>query len=217
MTARKFRYGLVGIGFLIAAAILTPSAQATSFAPLTIEQFTDASTYIVEGKVSEVWTELDPVHSVVWTRARVEITTTLKGPDSPTTLIVNSLGGVFGDFDFYVPGMAVFSVDEDVLLFLDTLSDGRLVPVSKFLGKYTIRRATGERAPYARTWHTSHGETFDARFLPHPDAKDRIYLEGLREQIQNRLELGWDGQPISGISNERLLQINPKLSTPRTP
>ncbi len=108
----------------------------------------------------------------------------------------------------YVSGQAVFSADEDVLLFLDQMASGRVVPVAKFLGKYTIRRAPGERESYARTWHTSAEEQFDARFLPHPAVEDRVYLSDLEERIEARLEAGWDGRPIPGLTTERLELIN---------
>jgi len=57
---RIARSGLVGIALWCATASLLPQeAEATSFADLSIEQFTDASTWIVEGRVTRVWTELD--------------------------------------------------------------------------------------------------------------------------------------------------------------
>lgn len=193
---------------MVGVAAMSATAGATTMMPMTIEQFTDASTYIVEGKVTEVWTELDTSSGMVWTNARVAVTTTYKGPASPSELIVSSAGGEYGDYSVWVPSMAVFSVDEDVFLFLAEIRDGRLAPVSKFAGKYTVRRAPGERESYVRTWEPARLETFDARFLPHPAVANRFYLSDLREQVRSHLAEGWDGKPIPGLAPSKLSEIN---------
>lgn len=207
MNPRPLRTAIGAIALLVATTFASPAARATTFAELSIEQFTDASTWIVEGTVQEVWTELDTERMLVWTRARIALSSVHKGPGNPTELIVDSLGGAVGDFSVYVPGQAQFSEGEDVFLFLDQLGE-RVVPVSKFLGKYTIRRATGETRPHVMTWHGNARDRFDARFLPHPAPEHRQYLDDLRERVQQRLDTGWDGQPIPGISSDRLIQIN---------
>lgn len=196
------------IAFVIAQVLGAAPAHATTFAPLTLEQLTDGSLYVVEGRVLEVWTELDPERMVVWTRARVEVTRTHKGPDSPEELVIDSMGGTYGDYEVRVPGMAVFSPDEEIFVFLDRLGDGRLVPAQKFLGKYTIRRAPGERERYVRRWEGKAGEPFDARFLPHPAPENRLYLSELQQRVDERVTTGWDGKPIPGISLQRLHEID---------
>lgn len=191
------------------AAVVSPiDANATTFAEMTTEQFTDASTYIVRGEVLEVWTELDD-DELIWTRARVKVSDTMKGPDSPEELIVDSLGGISGDRLLTVPGQAKFSVGEDVFLFLSRQGNGRLVPVSKFLGKFQVRRAPGDDRKYAMNWHARDKSTaYDGRFLPHPQADDRVYLENLVDQIDARLDAGWDGKPVPGLTPERLEALN---------
>ncbi len=161
-------------------------ARATTIAPLSIEQLTDASDYVVRGDITEVWTEVDE-DGRIWTRARMQVQHVYKGPDDP----------------------AVFSEYEEALVFLHQRPrDGRLVPVGKFVGKYTIRRAPGDTRQYARTWHPRAGIKYDARFLPHPAPENRLYLDDLEARIEARLDTGWDGKPIPGLSPERLEQIN---------
>ena len=194
---------------LTSTAVVSPSpAHATTFAEMSTEQFTDASTYIVRGEVLEVWTEVDD-NDHIWTRARVQVRRTLKGPDAPTELIVDSLGGEHGSQRLVVPGQARFSIGEDVFLFLALQGNGRLVPVSKFLGKYVVRRAPGERREYAMTWHPRDRlHTYDGRFIPHPEPSKRVYIDDLLNVVDARLEQGWDGEPIPGLSPERLHTIN---------
>jgi hypothetical protein len=50
--------------------------------------------------------------------------------------------------------------------------------------------------------------SYDARFLPHAPVGERLVLQEVVATIQDRVTRGWDGQPIPGISTERLRQIN---------
>ena len=86
--------------------------------------------------------------------------------------------------------------------------DGRLVPVGKFTGKFTIQRAPGDTRKYARTWHPKSGFKFDARFLPHVAPERRQYIDELFDRIETRLDTGWDGKPIPGLSPTQLERIN---------
>lgn len=207
MTGRILRGGAAAILLLLASSMAPETASATTFANLSIEQFTDASTWIVEGNVTRVWTEADTERGYIWTRAEVQLSSVHKGPSAPKTIVVDSLGGEHDGIVMTVPGQAVFSTGESVFLFLDEVGD-RKVPVSKFQGKLTVRRAPGERISHAMRWHASDTESYDHRFLPHPPADQRIYLDSLREQVQRRLDVGWDGQPVPGLSRERLQQVN---------
>lgn len=210
MFRRIARGGLLGIALWAATA--SPAAQATTFSNGSIEQFTDASTWIVEGRVQRVWTELDPDGTgKVWTRAEIAIDQVLKGPGEPETLIVDGHGGRYGDAWQHLHGSAVFSKGERVFLFLDVIDFGqRLTPVAFFQGKYTIRRAAFDSEPYARRVHPKADPdwVYDHRFLPHPDPEYRTYYSDLLAQVRARLEAGWDGQPIEGLSMERLAEIN---------
>lgn len=213
MAGRIIPRVVAGIALAVAIAVGTPDAHATSLAQLTVEQTTDASTYIVEGRVDEVWTELNSRGQVL-TRARVTVSETHKGPDQPAVIVVDTPGGRLGDVETYVPSSAVFSVGEDVFLFLHQAGD-RFTPVGMFQGKYTIRRAPGETRKHVMTWPVSKSTPFDARFLPHPAEADRVYLDDLRDQVDDHLVTGWNGQPIPGLSAERLQQINtPEIRHP---
>ncbi len=203
----------VAIGLALAAGSIATTvpdqAEATSLAELSIEQITDASTYIVTGTVTEVWTEVDD-KDWVWTRARLAVDTVYKGPDAPQELIIDTIGGVTPDGrTTIVHGAARFSEGEELVAFLDTIKHGeRLTPVGMFLGKYTVRRAAGEDRQHVMRWHGKALETFDARFLPTPAVESRVYLDDLLSQVESRLVVGWDGQPIAGISATKLETVN---------
>lgn len=197
---------LLGLGAPIVAPI--QAAHATSIVPLTTEQMTDGATWIVRGVVTETWTEIDTAGRV-WTRARVQITDTLKGPGSPAELVVDTMGGEFGGETTWVEGAARFSDTEEVLLFLDTIRHGeRLTPLGMHTGKYTIRRAPGDDRRYAQRYPVDPKMKFDARFLPHPAAQDRVYVDDLEARIEAQLEKGWDGKPFAALPVDKLEAIN---------
>lgn len=194
-------------GLLLALA-LPEAAQATSIAPLTVEQMTDASTYIVRGRVVRVWNEAD-ADGRVWTRAEVAVSDVLKGPDEPTTLVVESLGGSIGELTTKVDGMARFSAEEDTLMFLDAIHNGQdLTPVGAFTGKFTIRRPPHETRSIAVAYDVNPDTRFDARFLPVPPREQWLYADDLEAEIRAHLAVGWNGRPIAGIELEQLQRVN---------
>jgi hypothetical protein len=52
--------------------------------------------------------------------------------------------------------------------------------------------------------------TFDHRFIPLPPEHARISIDQFEDRIEERIENGWDGKSIPGISNEKLQRINQK-------
>jgi len=194
---------------LAAALALTaiPEAHATSIAEITQDQMTDAATYIVRGRIVDVWTEVDE-RGYLWTRAGVEVSHTWKGPDSPDYLVVESMGGTLGERRMVVPASARFSEGEEAILFLTEIDFGRkLTPVGMFLGKFNIRRAPGETRAHVMTWTTDDAK-YDGQYLPHPSAERRVYLDDLVEGIEAHLAIGWDGNPIPGLTEDKLRAIN---------
>lgn len=181
-------------------------AEASYLAELSIEDRTDAAAYIVEGTVLEVWTELG-TGGTVWTRARVRVDDQLKGDDLPSEVVVDSLGGRHGDLTMRVVGSAVFSEGERLFVFLDELGSGRLVPIGKFQGKLTVRRAPGEQRHHVMAWQARRVDDFDHRFLPHPEAGDRVYLDDVRDEVRARLESG-EVSPVTGLSMEEIERRN---------
>ncbi len=205
---RSFFNHVLGAFALVGALTQAAPASATTLEPLTVEQFTDASTWVIRGTVREVWTDLD-AKGDVWTHARVSVTETFKGFDAPAEVIIDQAGGTVGAYSVYVSGSAGFSVDEDILAFLYQVpSNGRVVLVSKYRGKLAIRRAPGDSESYVRRSEARPNDHFDGRFLSHPPAESRTYLADMLDQVRTHLLVGWQGQPISGLSAAELARLN---------
>ena len=75
------------LAFGAGTSLTAQRAEATDFAPVSVEQMVDASMFIIRGTVKEVWTESTD-SGQVWTKARVEVTDTLKGTKVPSNLIL---------------------------------------------------------------------------------------------------------------------------------
>ena len=194
---------------LVAALALgvIPEAHATSIAPISQDQMTDAATYIVRGRIADVWTEVDE-RGYLWTRAGVEVSHTFKGPDDPDYLVVDAMGGTMGERRMIVPATARYSVGEDVILFLTPIDFGRkLTTVGMFLGKFNVRRAPGETSQHVMHWQSDDAD-YDGNFLPHPPAEKRFYLDDLVDMIETRLATGWDGKLIPGMTADELRAVN---------
>jgi hypothetical protein len=188
---------------------LAAGASATSLVPLTVEQLTDAADYIVRGEVDDVWTEVD-ARAWVYTRAYVRVDEALKGrADVGDYLLVSEIGGEYGGAVNNVEGAARFSTGEPVWLFLNEVHAGEdLVPVGMFQGKYTIRQNPADGSDMVVRVTMPYTRKYDARFLPHPPADQRVSLASLRSRVEGRLALGWDGAPIPGVASDHLRAIN---------
>lgn len=198
--------GLVaGLG-LTSLALRSGDAAATVLAPLTLEQRVDAAEYIVRGQVADVWTEMDS-NGLVWTRVLVQVTEALKGQPGDT-LILSEPGGTYGSTRTVVSGVAVYDVGEEIVAFASERGEGRIQLVGMIAGKYTVNLDPVSRQLVAQRWAPPANQPYDHRFIPPPTDADRLYLDDLLDDVRDRLELGWDGQPIPGIPTERLHRVN---------
>lgn len=199
---------LVGLGLALALAVAAApgDASATTVARLSTEQLVDAAEFAFVGTVVDVWTEVD-ARGLVWTRAQVEVERPLKGaPD--TTMVVEQAGGAYGGVTTHVDGVARFSVGERGVFFVSTRGDDRIQLIGMAQGKYTVRMDPYSRAEIVQRFTQPLDRPYDHRFIPLPSAEQRVLFEDFVQQVEDRVELGWDGQPIPGISPDKLMLRN---------
>ncbi len=191
------------------AAVLAAPAAATTIAPLSLDQMTDASDLVVRGTVESLWVDTDD-HGHVWTRALVRVDLALKGGTTPGDYVtVESAGGVLEGSSALVSGAARYSVGEDTLLFLsERPAHEAYGTVAMAGGKFSVRPNPTDGKDMVVRFTVPQDQPYDARFIPHPPAHLRTSFESVEGQIRARVALGWDGQPIPGISAERLRSIN---------
>ena len=128
--------------FLTVIAVLLSGlgsqARADTLTELSVEQMTDASDLIVRGTVTQVFPEMDE-RGNVWTRAQVEISEVLKGESETRAVMVDQVGGVYGNKYSVVRLASRFSVGEEAIFFLEHLRSGRTSVVGWYQGKFTVR------------------------------------------------------------------------------
>ena len=192
----------------LACGAIAPS-YATTVAPLTVEQVTDASDLIIRGEVEDMWVDPD-ASGHLYTRVLVRVTNVLKGSVAVDDYVtVESAGGTLDGQTMIVDGTPRYSVGEDALLFLtDKPSRGVYGTVGLNLGKYTVRPDPRNGTPLVVQFVVKPEQTYDARFIPVPPVDQRVTLGTLESRVRARVTVGWDGKPIPGISNERLRAIN---------
>lgn len=203
-----------GLPVLAGAVALFASmpASATSLAELSFEQMVDASDYIVRGTVQAIQVEPDS-EGDLWTRVRVDVRTTIKGPSELDVLALDVMGGVENDRASLVGGVPRFSLQEDVLIFAERLDSGLVVPTGLRQGKYTVRIDPERGREMLVNFAPPLNRPYDARFIPDPPAGKRLFLSDLNTRIETRMREGWDGQPIPGKSLRRLQEMH-GLQTP---
>lgn len=192
----------------LAVATMAP-ASATTVAPLTVDQMTDASDLVVRGTVESIWVDEDDV-GILWTRALVHVDAPIKGRvDAGDYVTVEAAGGTLGSRSTLVSGSARYSVGEEAVLFLSSKPmKGVYGTVGMSLGKFTVRPHPLDGTPLVVRFAPSQEKPYDARFIPVPSSAEQVTLSALESSIRTRAQLGWDGKPIPGISAERLGTIN---------
>ena len=189
---------------------MATNAEATTMVPLSIDQMVDLSSTVVRGKVTNVWTEPDAKTHTVWTYAQVEVDKVFKGNIGTDILVVEQPGGTWGTTDTLVESVARFSIGEEGYFFVEELSSGRSVTAGMYQGKYNVIFDPYSRQELAVRFSVDPRRDFDHRFIPLPPKKNRVSTEEFEQTIDEAVDNGWDGQPIPGVSLEKLERINKK-------
>lgn len=190
---------------LAALGLGAPNAEASTLL-LSTEQLTDASDYIVRGVVTNTWVDLDEQRGIHWTRVQLEVNEVFKGPEDTTELQLDIMGGFLNGKGTVIGDVPRFSPDEEVLVFVEVLESGILVPVGLKQGKMTIRIDPFTGQEMLVIFAPSLEIPYDHRFIPNPSKT--VFLTDMMDKVQKRISQGWDGTPIPGKSNARLAEIN---------
>ena len=187
---------------------MATNAEATTMVPLSMDQIVDLSSTVVRGKVTNVWTEPDSTTHTVWTYAQVEVEKVFKGNPTTDILVVEQPGGVWGTTETLVESVARFSVGEEGYFFVEELNSGRSVTAGMYQGKYNIIFDPYSRQELAVRFAVDPRRDYDHRFIPLPPKKNRVSVQDFELTIEESVSNGWDGQPIPGVSMEKLEKIN---------
>lgn len=112
-------------------------AWATSVPRLSFEELTDRSEVIVQGDITQKWTNWDAGHKQIWTHYELSVTRALKG-NPGASVTISEPGGVLGELGMRIPGTPVYTVDDHVLVFLARMPNGLLRTTGWGQGQYRV-------------------------------------------------------------------------------
>ena len=132
------------IATLIAGGwMLSPPARATTLVSMSLDQLTQASSKIVQGRVVSQVSAWNAAHTQILTVTTLQVSEVFKGSSS-STVEVEQWGGTVGNFKMYVPGEATFLPAADYVVFLEPIPDSphfRLVGMTE--GAYRVYQDAG--------------------------------------------------------------------------
>jgi len=114
---------------------------ATTVIPLSVENLTQVSSHVVEGRAISSSTKWNPAHTVIFTYTKFQVTRTLKGT-APSTITVRQLGGSLDGMTEKVPGVRHWKLGEHAVLFLrpSDVQDGSMEVTGLIQGNFLVYR-----------------------------------------------------------------------------
>lgn len=159
-------------------------ASATTVVPMSVERLAQVSSLVVKGQAIETWSEWNPQHTQIYTYAKFQVGSALKG-QAPAMVVVKQLGGTVGPTIQRVYGVRYLRSGQEMVLFLRPAEelDGTMVISGLMQGKFAVRTsAAGEKfvsngMPEVSAYSVSTGEIS-------PYRGNTMRLEELRSRVQ---------------------------------
>ncbi|HZP00128.1 MAG TPA: hypothetical protein VFD30_07530 [Terriglobia bacterium] len=107
----------------------SPTLRATTLVRLSLEQLTQASTAIVQGRVVSQESRWNPEHTRILTYTTIAVNQPIKG-NPPATLVIEQPGGKIGNIHTFVAGSVRFRPQIEYMLFLE--------PSSRDMSQYLV-------------------------------------------------------------------------------
>lgn len=102
----------------VLAFFLALPARATSLVQMTLQQLTQASSNVIQGRVVSQVSQWNAAHTEIVTFTTLAVDSNQKG-NTPSTIVVEQLGGTVGHYHVNVPGSVHFFPQSQYVLFLE--------------------------------------------------------------------------------------------------
>lgn len=125
---------------VLAAASLAAPVAASTLVAMSLEQLTEASSTIVQGRVAAETCRWNDSRTQIVTLTSITVERAYKGTPTPTVTI-EQMGGTVGNMSVFIPGEMTFQPQGEYVLFLEPASSGssyRVVGMTQ--GAYRIYR-----------------------------------------------------------------------------
>jgi PKD repeat protein len=188
---------------VLVAAFFIPLVSATTIVLPTDEQLVAKSPDIVEGTVlSSVPVQIG---NRIWTETQVAVSRTIKG-DAAGTVTIREIGGQIGDHVTKIFGAPVYSVGENVLLFLTPTPRGDFQTTDLFVGKFTADQMLDGTPMWTRNDQTADVSLLDAGFHPMRAGNMQRAAQGFEQFVTDRVA-GRTGTRNYAVENPMLRSI----------
>src|SRR5215813_6666028 len=140
---------------LLALAVISSNAHATTVVMLTDRDLIASSRVIVTGTVRGVFSAWDDDRSTIWTYVEITPDRILKGQLPSDLIVLKQPGGVVGSTAMRVLGQPLFGVGRHVLLYLNVASDRSLHVAHCFMGMFSIVEDPASGTLSVERWNDS--------------------------------------------------------------
>jgi hypothetical protein len=174
--------------FLLAVLLLCPPASATSMLKVDLPELASSAEVIVHGTVRRMESRWSADGRLIVTDVEIQVTESLKG-QAGSTLLVTQPGGSVGDIGQKVSGLASFSPNEEVVVFLERRGARSFQVTAMAQGKYKVQRSEGQTRAMAVPESTSELHLVDATtHAPIESSRQALPLAELKASIRAALQ-----------------------------
>ncbi len=135
--------------FTLGALLFAFPAFATTVVALDLPALSRSSDAIVQGRVAKVEAKMSKDGGRITTHVTVDVTDTLKGEPTNTTIEIVQPGGVVGDIGQKVAGTTRFQVGDEVVTFLERRGGKRFMLTGMAQGCFRVERSSDGQAAFA--------------------------------------------------------------------
>jgi hypothetical protein len=132
---------------LIFLALFAAQLFATSVIPMSVEQLTVSSSYIVRARALSSESAWDSEHAHIYTFTHFQPLESLKGTAS-SEIVVRQMGGRVGNIEQRVSGVRRWNAGDESVLFLrpSEVGNGVMAVVGLFQGNFAVKRVGATEA-----------------------------------------------------------------------
>ena len=176
---------------LVLVAAMAAVASSSTVERMDPDQLTSRANVIFHGKCVEKKARERSDGAVV-TDYQFDVYEFLKGAKGKT-FSFTAYGGIIGDRGSAIAGAPQFQVDEEVLLFLDTINKaGCRQTIGLAQGKYSIRLVDGKKTAF-RDLEGLKLLDPETKKVAEPKAEQGVPFDELTDRVKTRLKVGRQG------------------------
>ena len=131
--------------------VLPVHLESTVVVHKNLEDITKESSLIIKGTVTDILSEWNPEHTLIFSYITVAVNKQYKGKYYKQTVVIRQIGGNIDRYITEVSGAPKFTIGEEVVLFLKPGEGDFYYVNGMFQGKYKIEEGKAKHTDNKRT------------------------------------------------------------------